>query len=290
MDIGMIGLRRASGGFPSGIATAALTILAMLGATTSRDASAVDDPLSVAEIVARVNGRLAGRSVSRKIEMTMTDRRGRTKQRRAGSLRKYDGDDLRSVIYYLSPEKVRGSAFLIHDYGDLSREDDQWFYLPALRRVRRVAASDRGDYFMGTDFTYDDVKHETDISGNDYLWRLDGSESIDTSECLILEGQPVDTATARSLGYSRIRVWIAKKNWIPLRSEYWDLQGSSLKTIRVSDIRQVDGVWTPHRIEAERHKNGHRTLFVITDTDFEAVLDDLLFAKRSLESIPAQIR
>jgi len=286
----LMDLRRASRGFPPRFATAALTLLATLGATSSRDASAIDETLSVAEIVARVNERLAGRSVSRKIEMTMTDRRGRTKQRRAGSLRKYDGDDLRTVIYYLSPENVRGSAFLIHDYGDLSREDDQWFYLPALRRVRRVAASDRGDYFMGTDFTYDDVKHETNLSANDYRWRLDGAEAIDTSECLILEGQPVDTVTAKTLGYSRIRVWIAKKNWIPLRSEYWDLKGSPLKTIRVSDIRQVDGVWTPHRIEAERHSNGHRTLFTITDTDYEDELDDLLFTKRSLESIPAKIR
>ena len=143
---------------------------------------------------------------------------------------------------------------------------------------------------MGTDFTYDDVKHETDLSASDYRWRLDGAETIDASNCLILEGEPVDTSTAEALGYSRLRVWIAKDNWVPLRSEYWDTRGSRLKTIRVSDIRQVDGVWTPHRIDAERHSNGHRTIFTISDSDYEAELDDLLFAKRSLDSIPARIR
>ncbi len=65
---------------------------------------------------------------------------------------------------------------------------------------------------------------------------------------------------------------------------------NTFASLRVSDIRQVDGVWTPHRIEAERHENGHRTLFIITDTDYEDEFDDLLFAKRSLESIPAKIR
>ena len=279
--------------FSPSFATAALTILAMAGLTTSRDAFAADDPREVqdaAEIVARVNGRLAGRSVSRKIKMTMTDRHGKTRQRRVGSFRKYDGDDLRSVTYYLSPQKVRGSALLIHDYGDVSREDDLWLYLPALRRVRRLAASDRGDYFMGTDFTYDDVKHETDLSASDYRWRLVGRETIDARECAILVGEPVDPATAKALGYSRIRVWIDTESWIPVRSQYWDLQASLLKTIRVSDLRQVDGVWTAQRIEAERHDNGHRTLLVISDSDYETELDDLLFAKRALDSIPARLR
>jgi hypothetical protein len=143
---------------------------------------------------------------------------------------------------------------------------------------------------MGPDFTNDDVMHETDLSATDYHWRLDGAETIDTSECLILEGKPVDTETAKELGYSRARMWVAKKNWIPLRGEYWDLRGNPLKTIRVSDIRQVDGVPTPHRIEAERKDDGHRTVLKISDVDYEAKLDDRLFSKRSLDSIPGRFR
>jgi hypothetical protein len=271
-------------------AAVAVAVVALVAAgAASQEAPASTAP-AVSEVIANVNARLAGRSVSRKIEMTMTTRRGQTRTRRTGSFRKYDADDLRSVVYFLAPANVRGSAFLSYDYGDLAREDDQWLYLPSLRRVRRVAASDRGDYFMGTDFTYDDVKHETDLSANDYHWKLDGSEARDERECLVLEGEPVDADTAEALGYSRLRVCVATDSWIPIHSEYWDNDGERLKTVRVSEIRLVDEVWTPHRIDAERHDNGHRTSFVITNTDYEAELDDLIFAKRSLDSIPPSVR
>jgi hypothetical protein len=211
-------------------------------------------------------------------------------QRQLGSYRKSNGDDLRSVIYFVSPQTVRGNAFLIFDYGDPSQEDEQWIYLPSVRRARRIARSDRGAYFMGSDFTNDDAMHETDLSTNDYHWRLDGTETIDESECLILEGKPVDAATAKELGYGRVRVWVAKENWIPLRSDYWGLRDRPLKTIRVSDLREVDGVWTPHRIEAERKDDGHRTVLEFSDVDYETELDDLLFSKRALDSIPGRFR
>jgi hypothetical protein len=143
---------------------------------------------------------------------------------------------------------------------------------------------------MGSDFTNDDVMHETDLSASDYHWSLAGTDTIDTRECLILEGKPVDTATAKELGYGRVRVCVDKEHWIPLRSEYWGLRDRPLKTIRVSDLRQVDGVWTPHRIEAERKDDGHRTVIEISDVGYEAELDDLLFSKRSLDSIPGRLR
>jgi len=143
---------------------------------------------------------------------------------------------------------------------------------------------------MGTDFTFDDVKHETDLSANDYRWGRDGKEKIDETPCLIISGEPVDEATSESLGYGRLRVWVSTNSWIPIRSEYWDTQGKPLKTIRVSEIRLVDDIWTPHRIEATRHKNGHRTVFEITDPDYSTEIDDFLFSKRSLDSIPARLR
>ena len=81
------------------------------------------------------------------------------------------------------------------------------------------------------------------------------------------------------------------KSYVPdSRSEYWDPRGNPLKTIRISNIRQIDGVWTPHRIEAERKDDGHRTVLEISDVDYETELNDLLFSKRSLDSIPGRFR
>ncbi len=267
-----------------------LFIVALVAGPAPAHTAAEREQVGATEIVALVNSRLAGRFVSRKIEMTMTTRKGRTRTRRTGSFRKQDGGNLRSVIYYLSPHSVRGSSFLTHDYDDASEEDDQWLYLPSIRRPRRVAASDRGDYFMGTDFTFDDVKHETDLSATDYRWQRDGAETLDETPCLIIVGEPVDETTAEALGYGRLRVWVSTESWIPIRSEYWDPQGNPIKTIIVSEIRRVDDIWTPHRIEAVRLKNGHRTVFEISDPDYHTEIDDFVFTKRALDSIPARLR
>ena len=85
-------------------------------------------------------------------------------------------------------------------------------------------------------------------------------------------------------------MWVAKETWIPLRAEYWNLRNNPLKTIKISDIHQVDGIWTPHRIEAKRKDDGHQTVLKISDVDYEAPRDNLLFSKRALDSIPARRR
>ena len=74
---------------------------------------------------------------------------------------------------------MRGTGFLTYDYADVSVDDDQWLYLPALRKVRRISASDRGDFFLGTDFTYEDIKKEQKVEINDYAFQAKGSENVE---------------------------------------------------------------------------------------------------------------
>ena len=238
------------------------------------------------EIARRINARDEGVAVSRTLVMELTDRRGKTRVRVTRSFRKFYEEQRRIAIFYERPKNVRGTAFLIYDYLENDREDDQWLYLPALRKTRRISAADRGDYFMGTDFTYDDIKLESKVSIRDYRRKILGIEDLDGCRCYVLEATPVSKSVAKELGYGRVVSWIDPKNWMIRKSAFWDVRGNRLKTVRMSDIRKVQGIWTAHRLEAVNHKTGHKTTFTVADVDYRGGVPDRVFSREALRRGP----
>ncbi len=234
------------------------------------------------EIARRINARDEGLSVVRDLTMRMTDRRGKSRTRETRGFRKYYGEDKRTVIFYLSPKNVKDTAFLTWDYADPERDDDQWLYLPAMRKVRRISASDRGDYFLGTDLTYEDIKLETRVSIRDYHRKTKGEDEVDGHPCYLLESTPVDAKTARELGYGKVEQCVDKEIWMTRRARFWDTKGKPLKTAYFRDIRKVQGIWTQHRIEVENHKTGHKTLFLFSHVDYQTPVSDKWFTRDAL--------
>ena len=227
------------------------------------------------ELVSRVNAVDEGAFVTRTLKMQLTDRRGKQRDREAV--------DKRMVMVYSAPANVRDTGFLIWDYADPEKEDDQWLYLPALRKVRRISASQRGDYFLGTDFTYEDMKLDGKLEPRDYNFSLVGREEFEGKTMYLLKGVPKSKKIAKELGYSRFTALIDPDNWIIRRTEFWDLKERPLKTLLASDIRQVDGIWTRHHLDLTNHNTGHSTVFVFSDVDYATPVDDARFNKRSLE-------
>ncbi len=234
------------------------------------------------EIARRINARDEGVAVSRLLTMQMTDRRGKTRTRKTRGFRKYYGDEKRTVIFYLEPSNIKGTAFLTWDYPDADKDDDQWLYLPAMRKVRRISASDRGDYFLGTDLSYEDIKLETRVSMEDYRRRTVGEDEVDDHHCYLLEAIPVDRETAKELGYGKVEQCVDSEIWMVRRTRFWDTKGNPLKTVYFRDIRKVQGIWTQHRIEVAHHKTGHRTLFLFSEVDYRHGVDDGLFTRNAL--------
>lgn len=234
------------------------------------------------EIIERVNARDEGESVARDLLMVMTDKRGKKRERDTKSFRKYFGDEKRTVIFYQSPKNIKGTAFLTYDYPDADRDDDQWLYLPASRKVRRISASDRGDYFLGTDFTYEDIKLESKIGINDYIQKTVGEETIDGHHCYVVESIPVNEETAKELGYGRVLARIDSEIWIVRKAEFWDRKDNPLKTIQNKNISQVQGIWTTHIIDVQNHKTGHHTSFTFSNINYQAKVADSVFTERAL--------
>ncbi len=261
-------------------------LLALSAAALSASDPVIDSrPLDLPSgesVVERVNARHDGVTLTRDLTMKLIDRRGKERKRETRGFRKYFGDEKRTAIFYLSPNNIRDTAFLTYDYAQADRDDDQWLYLPALRKVRRISASDRGDYFLGTDFTYEDIKKESKIAAEDYRFRTLRADSVDGHTVWVVEATPISEEVAKELGYGRVVLWVDAKIWISRLTEFWDTRGEPLKTTRSLEIREIDGIWTSHRLEVDHHQTEHRTIFTFSEVQYDLEIDDNLFTEGSL--------
>lgn len=234
-------------------------------------------------LMATVADRPEGASVDRIARIQLIDKRGAMREQVARAVRKNVDDGRRMAIFYQAPANIRGTAFLVFDYRDDAKDNDQWLYLPALRKVRRVPASDRGDYFLGTDLTFDEIRNDNRVTLTDWTFQAVGESEVDGERCTLVSGVAASDAIADELGYSRARWCIDRQAQLARRIEYWDRTGNALKTVRNRSIERIDGVWTASRIEVENHKTGHRTLIEFTDSKFNALLADGLFTQQQME-------
>ena len=233
-------------------------------------------------LVEQVNALNEGEHVIRNLHMKMIDRRGKVRERDTISFRKFFGEDKKTILFYKSPSNVKDTAFLTFDYKDESVDDDQWLYLPALRKVRRISASDRGDYFLGTDFTYEDIKKEGKVAIEDYTYKTIGREILNDIDTYKVEATTVDDEISKELGHSKFLIWIDAEIKIVRQSIFFDLNGNKLKTVKTGDIRKVDDIWTRHKLNVQNHKTGHQTIFTFSEVDYISSVDDRLLNKQSL--------
>lgn len=263
---------------------ALLCAAAMLAAGFVFNATAQDGDLpSGDEIVQNVNARDDGTNLTREMKVTMTDKRGKTRVQLTKTFRRYFEGEKRSAIFYVEPANIKDTGFLTYDYLGGDKEDDQWLYIPELRRVRRISSSNRGDYYLGTDMTYEDMKLDTRLSTDDYNWTTLKTEEVNGKPCYVIEGIPVDEDTAEELGYGRYRVHVDAQTWLQHKTEAWDVNGNALKTIVLEGWKQVDGVWVVSKSTATNHKTKHSTIFEFTGQDVTTEIPEDMFTERALK-------
>jgi hypothetical protein len=248
----------------------------------SRAAHAQDALPPGDEVARRINARDAGAVATRKLVMEIVEKDGTTRTRSTRAYRRRFDADERSILFFDAPANVQGTSLLTWNYDDASREDAQWLYLPALRKSRRIALSDRGRAFLGTDLSFEDMKNETHVSLADYRWESVGEEEVDGHRCIVVDATPVDSETARALGYGRLRLRVDATIWMPRFIEYWEPGGAPLKTVRLRDVEQVDGIWSARRIEAENLQTGHRTVLRFEEIDHGSEVPEELFTEAAM--------
>lgn len=195
-----------------------------------------------------------------------------------------NGVDNRRMVRFLSPSDVKGTVTLMveHSEGD----DDIWIYLPALKKVRRLVASNKKDSFVGTDFSYGDVIGQR---VGEWEHRLIREEEIDGQPCYVIESLPKNEVVKSNSGYARRLSWIQKDNFMTVKGEFWDPAGALLKTATFTDVRLVDqvrGRWQAMRLEAESQQTGHRTVIRFENFRANQGIQDDFFTTRYMEREP----
>ena len=233
------------------------------------------------DVMKLVDNRDDGDDLIQNIQQKLTDKRGNVREREMIAFRKDYGKDSKSISYFLSPSNVRDTALLTYDYDGVAKDDDQWLYLPALKKVRRISSANRGDYFMGTDFTFEDIKQTPEL--DDYTWTLIASETINGHDCWVVEGEPKTDALKKNLGYAKTRGYIRKDIHMNIRTDYWDRKGQELKRFTIKTIKQIDGIWTATTMLMENAQTKHSTEMVFSEQQYNTGISDRTFSERMLK-------
>ena len=189
-----------------------------------------------------------------------------------------DNDGDKSLTIFDSPKDVAGTAFLnfTHKVGD----DDQWLYLPALKRVKRISSSNKSGSFMGSEFAYEDIASQ-EIEKYTYKWLRD--EMYNSLECFVIERYPVDR---KNSGYSRQVVWLDKEEYRTQKVEYYDRKNAHLKTLTMSGFQQyMEKYWRPAKMLMINHQTGKSTELQFSNYQFNIGLNDEDFNKNSLKRL-----
>ncbi len=185
------------------------------------------------------------------------------------------GDGDKSLIIFNSPRDIKGTAFLSFTHALVP--DEQWLYLPALKRVKRISSSNKSGPFLGSEYAFEDL---TSFEVAKYSYRYIGDEVIDGKDCFLLELKPKYEYS----GYTKERVWIEKNNYIALQIEYYDRKNSLLKTQKFKDYQQhLNQYWRANKQEIINHQNGKRTELIWENYEFGLGLTDRDFDKNTLK-------
>jgi hypothetical protein len=217
------------------------------------------------------------------LTMTLINSRGQKRERSTTTLIKLqpNGIDSKFLVRFTTPPDVAGTGLLQVEHSD--GDDDLWIYLPALKKSRRLVASNKKDSFVGSDFSYGDIALP---KVDQYRHTLRGTEAVDGHQCYVVESTPASDAVRANSGYARKITWVRSDNYLEVKVEYYDLANRLYKTQRVAGhqaIASQPGKWFALEREMTNHQTGHRTLLMATKVDGAVTIGDDVFSTRTLE-------
>lgn len=216
------------------------------------------------------------KDTSADMTMTLRNKQGEESVRvlRVKNLEVADDGD-KSLTIFDEPKDVRGTALLT--FSHKLDSDDQWLFLPALKRVKRIASKNKSGPFMGSEFAFEDLSsQEVEIYTYAYL----RDEACGELTCFVVDRFPVD----KNSGYTRQTAWIDQAEYRVHKIEFFDRKKSLLKTLESSGYEQyLDTFWRPAKMAMQNHQTGKSTDLIWSNYNFKSGLDDGDFTKNSLK-------
>ena len=244
---------------------------------------AQEPPLTGRQIMDLVDARDDGDRGVQDMRMVLIDKNGSQRNRTIRAYRMDVGEDQYTIMFFLDPADVKDTGFLTYDYDDPEKDDDQWLYLPALKKTKRIASGDKSGSFMGSDFTYADM---TDRNLDYYDYKLLKEDEIDGVPVWIVQAIPNNEKEIDETGYVKQVVFVRKDNYVVVRAKSWLKKGGRNKYFEVKKLELIDGIWTPtemHMTTKKGKKILHRTILIADNVKYNQPMGQDQFSVRQLE-------
>ncbi len=219
--------------------------------------------------------------ITSNMKMLLVNKQGQTSEReiRTKTL-EVIGDGDKSLSIFDKPKDVRGTAFLT--FSHIEGADDQWLYLPALKRVKRISSRNKSGPFMGSEFAYEDLSSQ---EVEKYTYKYIKDEACGQNQeltCFVSERYPVDEFS----GYTKQVTWVDQIEYRPWKTDFYDRKGALLKTLTFSDYNQyLDKYWRANKMEMVNHLTGKKSILTWSNYQFKTGLKDSDFNKSKLKRL-----
>ncbi len=250
-----------------------LTILFALILTTNIASFA--QQITGLQIIEKVYNRPVGNDMSADLKMILINSSGNERVRKIKQFSRDFGQVEKKIMFFVSPADVKNTSFMNWSYDEEGKNDDQWIYLPALKKTKRISSDSKGDYFMGSDFTYDDLG---DRKPTDDTHKLLREEKIDGENYYVVESIPKD----EDYMYSKTITWIIKDKWIGLKKEFYDEDGEYLKTLTVNKYQKINGFLIITHTTMNNVQKKHKTVMELTNIKINTNIPKSKFTERMM--------
>ena len=213
------------------------------------------------------------------VKMVITNKQGQERQRQFNILRKdvKDGGDQKYFVYFQRPADVRSMTYLVLKHTDPKKDDDRWLYLPALSLVKRIAAGDKRTSFVGSDFLYEDVSGRSLDEDTHELIKT-------TDKYFVVKNVPKQPDTVE---FSYYNVSIDRKNFVPMKMEFFDKEGKPYRTIESVEVETIQDFPTVVKSVVTNLQTGSKTEMEFTNVKYNINLGDI-FTERYLQRPPRE--
>lgn len=212
-----------------------------------------------------------------RLEMVLVSPSGETASRilRVQSRESANGGE-KTLMAFETPRDLAGTALLTWTQPNV--DDEQWLYLPAIKRVKQIGARNKSGPFMGSEFAFEDI---VTPYWQKFTYRFLREESRDGLPCLVVERVPRDTWS----GYTRQIIWVDRQESLIRRIEYFDRKNALLKTYSAGEFRQYGKHWRPSSMLMVNHQSGKQTRLLWSDYQFGTGLKDEQFSQNALQRV-----
>jgi hypothetical protein len=182
-------------------------------------------------------------------------------------------------IRFEAPGDVKGTQLLTLESsgGDV----EQWLYLPAFKKTRRIGSAELGDRFANTDFSYEDLKRRR---VEDYAYTLAAApESVDGAECWVIDAAPSSEKAKKESPYGKSQLWLRKDNLFVVKMRHFDKTGRPLKELKAEGLVKVQGnAWRADKLTMIDVQRNHRTVVIVNAREVLAALPPTTFDPHTL--------